>query len=326
LLKVEANWSVQGLAPPASWFVPRHDERFLLLRFALNLREPEDPMEKLASHSSAGMLKRRSFMRGAACAGLFAATAPALGLLAGPANAANWRGFVGCIKPSAGGSSLVDMIRLLPPGIGVAPVYLNLVERSREEFQSSYPVYEKHIAYLAAQRCDLISIEGAPPFMILGADGEAKLVDGWRQKYKTDMFTSSQNQVNVLKAMKLKKIMGVTPFGTDLNKSYARYFEDSGIGVAAMEDMKGAAAASADLPADVMYSFIKKKFLAQKGADSIYILGSGWDTLGIITPLEQDLGVPVVQPVAARVWEIQRRLHVRQPVKGYGILLETLPA
>jgi maleate cis-trans isomerase len=42
--------------------------------------------------------------------------------------------------------------------------------------------------------------------------------------------------------------------------------------------------------------------------------------------LEQDLGAPVVQPIAARISEIQRRLHVRQPVKGYGTLPETLPA
>jgi maleate cis-trans isomerase len=48
--------------------------------------------------------------------------------------------------------------------------------------------------------------------------------------------------------------------------------------------------------------------------------------LPLIARLEQDLGVPVVQPVAARAWEIQRRLHIRQPVKGYGRLLETLPA
>jgi maleate cis-trans isomerase len=50
------------------------------------------------------------------------------------------------------------------------------------------------------------------------------------------------------------------------------------------------------------------------------------DALGIVATLEQDLGVPVVQPTAARIWEIQRRLHVRQPIKGFGILLETLPA
>jgi maleate cis-trans isomerase len=36
--------------------------------------------------------------------------------------------------------------------------------------------------------------------------------------------------------------------------------------------------------------------------------------------------VPVVQAIAARIWEIQKRLHVHEPIKGYGRLLETLPA
>ena len=134
-------------------------------------------MEKPALFAAAG-IERRSFMRNAACFGLFA-SAPALNLLAGPATAANWRGFVGCIKPRARGSSLGDMIRLLPPGIDVAAVYLNLAEGTREEMQNSYGTYEKNIAYLASQQCDIISIEGAPPFMLLGPDGEAKLVEGW---------------------------------------------------------------------------------------------------------------------------------------------------
>ena len=68
------------------------------------------------------------------------------------------------------------------------------------------------------------------------------------------------------------------------------------------------------------------EILEHKGADAVYILGSALDALGIVAVLEQDLGVPVVQPIAARIWEIQRRLHVRQPIKGYGSLLETLPA
>jgi maleate cis-trans isomerase len=283
-------------------------------------------MEKLASRAAAGSLERRSFMRKVACFGFYAAAAPALDLLAGHAGAATWRGFVGCIKPRAPGSSLGEMVRLLPSGIDVAAVYLNLAEGTREEMQNSYGNYENNVAYLASQHCDTISIEGAPPFMLLGPAGEAKLVDGWKQKYKTDMFTSSQNQVNVLRVMKLRKIVGITPFGVDLNKSYAKYFEDSGVGVAAMEGMDISFGSIPDVPPEVMYSFIKKKFLEHTGADSIYILGSGWDTLGIVSALEGDLGVPVVQPIAARIWEIQRRLHVRQPIKGYGILLETLPA
>jgi maleate cis-trans isomerase len=282
-------------------------------------------MGQLALRSAFEVLGRRSFMRSAACAGLWA-TAPMLGLLTGPAKSTNWRGLVGCVKPRANDSALVDMIRLLPAGIGVAPVYLNFAAGTREEFQNSYANYEKNVAYLASVRCDTISIEGAPPFMILGPEGEAKLIDGWKQKYKTDMFTSSQNQVNVLRAMKVKRIFGFTPFGPDLNKSYAKYFADCGISAVAMEGMDVSYSSIPDVPSEVIYSLIKKKFLDHTGADAIYILGSPWDTLSIVAVLEQDLGVPVVQAVAARIWEIQRRLHVHQPIKGYGTLLETLPA
>jgi Maleate cis-trans isomerase len=203
--------------------------------------------------------------------------------------------------------------------------YLNFTEGSQREMERSFPNYEKNIAYLASQKCDVISIEGAPPFMMLGPEGEAKLVDGWKEKYKTDMFTSSQNQVNVLRAMKIKKIFGVAAFGPEQARTFAKYFEDSGIAVAAMETIDVSFAGIPDLPPELLYKLIKKKFLQHKGSDAVYILGSGLDTLSIIEALEQDLGVPVVQPTAARVWEIQKRLHVRQPVKGYGILLETLP-
>mgnify|MGYP006144523517 CR=1 FL=1 len=41
--------------------------------------------------------------------------------------------------------------------------------------------------------------------------------------------------------------------------------------------------------------------IIQKGADAIYMLGSGWRTLHIIDLLEKDLGVPVVQLVGLLV-------------------------
>jgi hypothetical protein len=110
---------------------------------------------------------RRSLLRSATGAGLAVGAALPFVRLAGPAKAANTRGIVGVIKPRATDSSLVDMIKLLPDGIGVIPVYLNLTQGSREEYGSAYATYESHIAYLASQKCSLIAIEGAPPFMLL---------------------------------------------------------------------------------------------------------------------------------------------------------------
>lgn len=273
-------------------------------------------------------LTRRSVLRNGAGAGLAAAAVPPLALLAGPAKASTYRGIVGNIKPRATNSSLVDMIKLLPEGIGVIPVYLNLTQGSREEYGSSYATYEKHIAYLASQKCNVIAIEGAPPFMLLGPAREAEMVDGWKRKYNTDMFTSSQNQVNAFKALKAKKILGITSGsgGPDMNKVYAKDFEDNGIGVVAMEGMGVEFKSVSEVPPATIASFIKKAFAEHKGADAVYILGSSLEALPLIAPLERELGVPVVQAIAARIREIQKRLHVREPINGYGRLLETLPA
>jgi maleate cis-trans isomerase len=80
-----------------------------------------------------------------------------------------------------------------------------------------------------------------------------------------------------------------------------------------------------ELSGEQIYAHIKKSFLKSKGADAIYMLGSGWRTLEIIKTLEQDLQVPVVHPVTARVWEFQKRLNVREPRSGFGHMLEALP-
>jgi maleate cis-trans isomerase len=271
---------------------------------------------------------RRSVMRSAAGVGVAATTVLPLDFLAGAAMASNYRGIVGDIKPRATDSSLVDMIKLLPEGIGVIPVYLNLTQGSGDEYGSAYATYEQHIAYLASQKCNVISIEGAPPFMLLGPPREAEMVDGWKQKYNTDMFTSSQNQVNAFRALGAKKILGITSGsgGPEMNKVYAKYFEDSGIGVLAMEGMGVEFKSVPDVPPATIVSFIKKAFAEHEGADAVYILGSSLEALRLIAPLESELGVPVVQAIAARVWEIQKRLHVHEPIKGYGRLLETLPA
>jgi maleate cis-trans isomerase len=163
--------------------------------------------------------------------------------------------------------------------------------------------------------------------MLLGPAREAEIVDGWKRKYNTDMFTSSQNQVNAFKALKVKRILGITSGsgGPDLNNVFAKYFEDSGIGVVAMLGMGVEFKSIPEVPQATIAAFIKQAFAEHAGADAVYILGSSLEALPLIAPLERDLGVPVVQAIAARIWEIQKRLHVHEPIKGYGRLLETLP-
>jgi len=150
-------------------------------------------------------------------------------------------------------------------------------------------------------------------------------VKEWEKKYKVPIMSVAQNHVNALKALNVKSIVGATYFPEKLNVIFAKYFRDAGFTVRGMEGIDVPFNQVQTLSGEQVYAHIKKNFLKQKGADAIYMLGSGWRTLDIIETLEQDLQVPVVHPVPARIWEIQKRLHVREPRSGYGHLLSAMP-
>lgn len=233
----------------------------------------------------------------------------------------SWRGVVGCIKPTKRPGSLEELIRMLPEGIGVVPLFLSISKGTTEEFRNSLEPFEPLIDELAELEVDLIHAEGAPPFMLLGYKGEQKVIEGWENKHNIPVFTSGSNHVSALRALKIKKFVGATYFTGNINGLFADYFTQAGFDVLGMEGVDVPFEDVGKLSPQEVYAHVKKIFLAHKGAEGIYLLGSGWRVLEIIDLLEQDLGVPVVHPVPARCWEIQKRLHVNQPVPGFGHLL-----
>ena len=53
----------------------------------------------------------------------------------------SWRGVVGCIKPTLRPGGLEELIRILPDGIGVLPLFLNIREGTTEEFKRARSCY-----------------------------------------------------------------------------------------------------------------------------------------------------------------------------------------
>ena len=237
----------------------------------------------------------------------------------------SWRGTVGLVNPTMRPGPTEELIRLLPEGIGVIPLFLDIRAGTHDEFKTAMPAYEEKLALLAEQECDLIHLIGAPPFMVQGRKAETRIVAAWEKRYRTTIFTVAQNHVAALKALKARTIVGATYFPAKLNAIFAAYFKDAGFAVRGMDGIDVPFDKVQELASQQVYAHIRQSFLRHKGADAIYLLGSGWRTLDIIAMLEQDLQVPVVHPVTARAWEIQKRLHVRQPIRGYGHLLEAMP-
>lgn len=238
----------------------------------------------------------------------------------------SWRGVVGCIKPTMRPGSTEELIRMLPEGVGMIPLFLDVKEGKIDAFKRAVSAYEPQIARLVEAGVDLIHPEGAPPFMVLGYEGEAELIARWEAQYKVPIFTSGTNHIRALKALDIKRFVGATYFSGEINDLFARYFTQAGFEVLGMEGISVPFDKVGSLSAQDVYAHIKKTFLKNPGAEAIYLLGSGWRVLEVVDLLEQDLGVPVIHPVPARCWEIQRRLVIRQPLRGYGRLLAEMPA
>lgn len=239
---------------------------------------------------------------------------------------ASWRGTVGVVKPTYRPGSLEEFIRLLPEGVGVIPLFAGIRRGTREEFSDAIQAVEAKVRELAEIGVDLIHPEGAPPFMLQGFHRERALVARWEKEFGVPVLGVGVSQVEAMRALGMQRIVGITYFTGELNDVFARYFQDAGFDVLAMEGM--------DVPFDMVgrlapqevYAHAHKAFLRHPGADGVYMLGSGWRVLDILESLERDLQVPVAHAVTARVWAIQRRFHIHQPRPGYGRLLAELPS
>lgn len=255
-----------------------------------------------------------------------------------PALAAKQQYLVGCIKPLSGPKggkpdlTVVNLKKVLPPNVQTVETYLGIKEGTDAEMLQAMDHYHAGAVDMAARKCNLIALEGAPPFMILGRAKETALVSKWHQEFKLPMFTSSQNQVNAFKAVRARNILGITELEGPMNDTFATYFRAAGYNVVAMDAMPGHNFSNLwDVTSQQVYDFIKQRFQVHKGKkiDTIYMLGPTWGTnsaLDIIEPLERELGITMVHPIPAESWEIQKRLKIHHPVKGYGKLLATMPA
>jgi maleate cis-trans isomerase len=243
---------------------------------------------------------------------------------------------VGCVKPlgapPAGqiDSTVTNLKRVLPPGIELILDYVGIKEGSASDLLASLKKYKTSVAGMAARHCDTISIEGAPPFMVLGRQKETELINDWLKTYKIPMFTSSQNQASAFTAVGAKNILGITELDGPINQTFANYFISAGHNIVAMDAMPGHNFSNLfDVTSQQVYDFIKQRYSLYKNIDTIYMLGPTWgpqSALDIIEPIERELNVTLIHPLPAESWGIQQCLNIYRPITGYGKLLATLPA
>lgn len=236
----------------------------------------------------------------------------------------SWRGTVGLIKPTMRPGSMEETVRLLPEGVGLIPIHQNVRAGTVDEFETAIQGYHDHAITLAKAGVNLIHHSGTPPFMMQGVKGEAALMRNWEREMGVPHFTANQNIVHALKAFGVKRMIGVS-YSELQNELTVDYMTEAGFEVLAMEPIKVSFEKAGEIPPKAVYAVVRNIFRQHSKAQAIYLQGNAWRLLSIVEIMEQDFGIPVIETCCSLVWEIQKRLHIREPREGYGRLLTELP-
>ncbi len=140
-------------------------------------------------------------------------------------------------------------------------MYLKMRRGTEDEFREVMQAFEAKVGELAELKVDLIHPEGAPPFMIHGYKGEREIVKKWEKKHKIPIVTSGMTQVEALRALKVKKVVGVTYFSGKINNTFSRYFIQAGFNVVTMAGISVPFEDVGRLSSQEVYAHIRKAFL-----------------------------------------------------------------
>ena len=230
-------------------------------------------------------------------------------------------------KPTAhGAKSYTDLVAMLPGHIKTIVRYALIKHGTMEEFAGAMPAYAAMVAELAAEGADLIHVEGTPPFLILGYDEERRTVEKWQQSTGVPIFTSAMCQANALRALGVRKLVDAG-YDPTTGPEVERYFTAAGFDVIAVEKVPVDWGATVDLTEDQVFDMLAAVVRRHPGAEGLCLQGSKhWYLSAAIQRLEDELGIAVVHPIAARYWELMARLWLHGPRAGVGRLLRDMPA
>lgn len=240
-------------------------------------------------------------------------------------NQHGWRARIGVIVPSVNAVLEPDFYDMAPQGVSVHASRLMrgkvLKPTLEDEFKMNLEI-ERAAAELATTEAGVILYGCTGGSLLEGVGYDKEIIDRIEKQTNIRATTTSTAMIRALKELDIKKLAVATPYPSWLNDKEREFLEGNGFEVVNIEGLglTNSTEHHTCTPAET-YRFVKQ--VDSRQADGIFISCTNFPVIEIIEPLEHDLGKPVVTSNQASMWEALRMVRVREPIRGYGILLES---
>jgi maleate isomerase len=234
-----------------------------------------------------------------------------------------WRGRVGVIVPSPNLLVETSMPRLAPEGITFHTARLTLSRGANVEGVREMSARILDAARdLATAKVDAIAYCCTAGSFVEGPAHDAAVIRKIHEVAGCPVVTTMGAIVGALRRLGITRPVALSPYIEELEKLEVRYLEQEGFEIVATASMGISDPVALHYPSPREVYRLARQTWTDRG-DGVLISCIALRSHIIAEVLERDLGTPVVTALTATLWAILAALGVREPVRGYGRLLET---
>jgi maleate isomerase len=232
------------------------------------------------------------------------------------------KGQIGAITPTYLDEAQ-DWFRIVPEGVNVVFATLGVEDHTPQEFQKARAAVERAARGLIKLGVGAVVLGGSPLVMAGKGEGTGELAPQLQKETGVPVTSSQEAAELALGALKIKKLLLVTPYKESLNEGMRRRLETRGFEVLCLKTaLCPGPAEMSRLSPDLPLRLAREAFREAPHADGIYIPNPKWQPLGAIEPLEGDFKIPVVTTTQASAWWALKMLKIKEARPGYGRLLK----
>ncbi len=234
-----------------------------------------------------------------------------------------WKARIGLIIPSSNTTIEPEFNAMKPEGVSVHTArLLHVSGGSKEGLQRMAEGTEEAAKLLATAGVNVIAYACTTGSLVKGAGWDQELIHRIETATDIPATTTSTTVVRALRELGVGKVALATPYNEVLTQAVREFLEANGIKVV---NVKGIGINSEGMrrsPPEITYKLACEVNTAE--ADAVFISCTGFKTITVIEKLEEELKKYVFSSNIATMWNVLKRLGIRDQIKGYGKLMQML--
>jgi maleate isomerase len=216
---------------------------------------------------------------------------------------------------------------MLPPDFRLAILSLGVRRLLDEELERAHQIVLEKVAVLDEEGVDVINVGGSPVVGVFGKAGHDRLLADLARVTSRPVVTALQAELEGIRILGGGRVVIAAPYPTKQTERRVAALIEEGIDVVGHRSLDIERNRQiTELGFDYVRDFVIDVAGSYPAAEVIYVPCGGLPVTRVIKDIEAATGRPVVTNVQGQLAACLRRLGHSEPVRGYGRLLELVPA